>query len=332
MKVVGRCLLIIIGTLVGAGFASGQEIAIFFNRFGDYGWYGSFFSSAFFGLIILFVLKNVSKKNYETLMMRFSLLRWINEIFLLISFCVMIAGVSAFFEQQLKLPYWIGSMIATSICYLVFSYRYKGLEVFNIILVPCIILGILVIGLGTYSPDAMQDIRYTLPKMFTNSWFLSSILYVGYNSLMLIPILITFHDEDLKNSQKYYIAFLSFAVFTILGFLLVRVMRIYFPQILVFELPTLKLAEQIGTIAKSLYSFIILFSIFTTAISCGYSFLKMQEAKYEKKAFILCIIAIFLSKIGFSKLVSSMFPIFGYFGIFQIIVIIYLMLKERRNK
>ena len=250
-----------------------------------------------------------------------------NAIFLFICFCIMIAGISAFFEQQLKLPYWLGATIGASICFLIFSYRYQGLEVFNTLLVPFIILGIFMIGIGNYNSTLLQDIQYTIPKGFTKSWLLSSMLYVGYNSLMLIPILMTFPHQKLKKTMRYEIAFLSFLVFAVLGLLVFRGIAVFFPKILVFELPTLKLAEMLGGIEKTFYSIIILFAIFTTAISCGYSFLEIgrekiaqHSPKQQKKIEIaqqlfLCITAVVLSRIGFSHLLNTLFPIFGYFGI-----------------
>ena len=56
MKNVLKCTMIIVGTLIGAGFASGQEIATFFNRFLDNGLYGILISSLLFGVIIYFVM------------------------------------------------------------------------------------------------------------------------------------------------------------------------------------------------------------------------------------------------------------------------------------
>ena len=40
MNYIFKCLFIVIGTLIGAGFASGQEILTFFNRYGVNGYYG----------------------------------------------------------------------------------------------------------------------------------------------------------------------------------------------------------------------------------------------------------------------------------------------------
>ena len=66
MKEIFKCAMIIVGTLIGAGFASGQEIATFFNRFLDYGMWGLILACVLFGIIIFGVLSLVSKKNILT--------------------------------------------------------------------------------------------------------------------------------------------------------------------------------------------------------------------------------------------------------------------------
>lgn len=97
---------------------------------------------------------------------------------------------------------------------------------------------------------------------------------------------------------------------------------------MVYELPTLKLAEMLGGFFKVMYSFVILAALFTTACSDGYAFLEMREGKYELKAILLCIISILLSRVGFSNLVNTIFPLFGYLGILQIVIIVYRAIRK----
>ena len=203
---------------------------------------------------------------------------------------------------------------------------------------PFIILGILLVSFGKYDLSALDKVKYTLQSSFTNHFLLASILYVGYNSLMLMPILFTLKSYDLSRRGKVAVAIFSFLILCTVGVALFRAIGLFFPKILAFQLPTLKLASLLGPTAKFLYGFIILFAIFTTAISCGYSFLEMNEKNFMRKNLGLCVIAFLLSGIGFSGLVNTMFPIFGYFGVFELLVAVFrgkaprgeLREKERR--
>ena len=66
-------------------------------------------------------------------------------------------------------------------------------------------------------------------------------------------------------------------------------------------------------------------SIFTTSISLGISFLQnvsKNKKSYTQIAVIMCIIAVFISQLGFANLVNLLYPIFGYLGIIQILTMI----------
>ena len=68
MKNCFRVALVIIGTLIGAGFASGQEVYLFFYSYGIRGIIGIFISSILMGVIIyktLILVKENEINNYR---------------------------------------------------------------------------------------------------------------------------------------------------------------------------------------------------------------------------------------------------------------------------
>ena len=60
-----KIVFVIIGTLIGAGFASGQEIYIFFFSFGIKGLLGILISSIVIGITIHITLKLIKKNNVK---------------------------------------------------------------------------------------------------------------------------------------------------------------------------------------------------------------------------------------------------------------------------
>ena len=77
---------------------------------------------------------------------------------------------------------------------------------------------------------------------------------------------------------------------------------------------------------KKIYAFIILASIFTTAISVGIGFIQNispKQESYPQIVFFMCITSLIVSNIGFSKLVNFVYPIFGGLGILQMIMIFF---------
>lgn len=115
MKNILKVAFVIIGTLIGAGFASGQEIYLFFFSFGIKGLIGVLISSIFMGIVIYQTLNILNKysiqtykdflniliinKNNNKINIR-SITNWIVNIFILITFFIMIAGFGAYFEQE----------------------------------------------------------------------------------------------------------------------------------------------------------------------------------------------------------------------------------------
>ena len=91
------------------------------------------------------------------------------------------------------------------------------------------------------------------------------------------------------------------------------------------EMPAVYVISNIFGILKYGYGFVILASIFTTAISLGNSFLNnisKNKRQYIKIAIIITIISILVSKVGFSNLVNILYPVFGYLGFVQILKIL----------
>ena len=63
MKNILNVTFIIIGVILGAGFASGKEIYIFFAKYGKIGILGIIVSFLFLGLIIYKVIRNKKHNN-----------------------------------------------------------------------------------------------------------------------------------------------------------------------------------------------------------------------------------------------------------------------------
>ena len=61
MKSILKVVFVVIGTIIGAGFASGQEIWLFFNQYGNGGAIGMIASCSLSGIIIYQVLRIAEK-------------------------------------------------------------------------------------------------------------------------------------------------------------------------------------------------------------------------------------------------------------------------------
>ena len=343
-----KVVFVIIGTLIGAGFASGQELYVFFFAYGMKGLIGILISSCMFGIVIYKTLclaeeKNISnyKEFLEVLIpgetkgvniIRNSV-NFIINIFILVTFFIMIAGFGAYFEQEIGLNSILGSSILGILTFIVFMTSVKGVVKANEILVPILIGFLVIIGILNLQEINILNLDNYIIQTNNSNYIVSGMLYCSYNSILLIPVLLTLKDYIKNKKQIAGIATISTLIIVTLSIIVFLLLARVDVDIKNLEMPAVYVVSNSFKILKYAYGFIILASIFTTAISLGTSFLQnvvKNKKSYPQIVLIMCITAVVTSKIGFSNLINSLYPIFGYLGLLQIFKL--LIIKEKIDK
>lgn len=331
MREVFTIVLVIIGALVGAGFASGQEIYSFFYSYGSIGLVGIIITFFLISLTMYKSLKMIYENridNYDEFLKLFiknekvtKVINIIINILLLVTFYIMIAGFGAYFEQEIGFSKIIGSVLLAVMSAIVFFTSVKGVLKVSEYIVPILILFIIIIGginLVTINPDVEI-------VMIKNGWLLSSVTYCSYNMILLIPVLISLRKQITKKSHIKYIAIISGILMITISVMIYMLLMKIDIDISTLEMPVVYVIRCFFTKFKYVYAFIILSSIFTTAISIGIGFLQnicKSKKSYPQLVLFMCITSLIVSNFGFSKLVNFVYPLFGYLGIVQIIFII----------
>ncbi len=328
MKDILKTIFVIIGTMIGAGFASGQEIYLFFNKYGTIGILGMIISCVLTGLIIYKVFHIVKTKKihtYSEFLESISSNKKINKImkimiqgFLLVSFYIMVAGFSAYFNQEFGILIYIPAVIMAILCYITFANDTKGIVYINTILIPFLCVFIFYLGIKNLDFTTMY-FQNNIISNYQWGWLFSGILYASYNSILLIPILIELgnymNEKNKIKKASIWCAIILAILGLILFFLLLRGNN-YAQNV---ELPMIQITKEFGNIYSIIYGIVILIAIFTTAISSGYGFLKnLPTKKYKIATIITCLTSILVVPIGFSNLVNLLYPIFGVLGLMQI--------------
>lgn len=331
MKEIFTIVLVIIGSLIGAGFASGQEIYSFFYSYGVIGIIGIFIT---FGLICITTCKSLKIiyeneiDSYDNFLKVFikneKIVEFINiiiNILLLVTFYIMTAGFGAYFEQEIGVDKTIGSLILVIMSLAVFFTNVKGVLEISKLIVPILIIFIIIIGgINLITVNSSEKIDY-----INRGWLMSSVTYCSYNMILLIPVLISLRKQIKKKSNIKYIAIISGILMTIMSMMIYMLLMKSDIEISTIEMPIVYVVREFFAKFKSLYAFIILSSIFTTAISIGIGFLQnvsKNKKSYPQFVIFMCISSLVISRFGFSKLVNLVYPIFGYIGIVQIIFIL----------
>ena len=341
MSSILRVVFVIIGTLIGAGFASGQEVYLFFYSYGIKGIIGIFISSILMGIVIyktLILVKENDINNYKDLLYLLikneenkiflnikNIINIIINMFILITFFIMIAGFGAYFEQELGINSLIGSSILAILCFFVFRTNQKGVVKVSEILVPILIVFITIISILNLKDFDINNIKNYLINNNSYNFLLSSVVYCSYNSILLIPVLITLKNYINNKRQVIGISAISIIIIVLLSISLFFILTKVDVDISKLEMPAVYVVSKMFKLFEIIYGFIILGSIYTTAVSLGNSFLQnvsKNKKSYTHIAFIMCITSIAISQIGFSNLINYLYPIFGYLGIVQIIKLI----------
>ena len=124
-----------IGTVVGAGFASGQEILQFFNIFRQQGLFAILVVSLLFivfGYIIMSIGRKIGSDSHNHIINQVSgpflgrIFDFIITFFLFGAFTAMAAGTGAMLQQQFRIPFLIGSALLTALTALTVLFGVKG--------------------------------------------------------------------------------------------------------------------------------------------------------------------------------------------------------------
>ena len=325
--------LVIIGALIGAGFASGQEIFSFFYIYGKNGIYGILIMSILIGIFIYKSLKIIYQKqvyNYNDFLNLFikntkirNVILWIVNVLLLVSFYIMVAGFGAYFEQEIGINRIIGSIVLNLLCVIVFFSNIKGVLKASNLIVPFLIFFIFFIGIKN-----IVQIRTIDFYQMKNNWILSMLIYNSYNFILLMPVLISLKKQITKEKNIKKVSILVTIIILILSInIFFLLLNANIKEIENQEMPIVYIISNYFNKYKKIYAFIVLASIFTTAISVGLGFLQnisKNSNSYPQFVLFMCITSLLMSNIGFSKLLNFIYPVFGYIGILQIVIIFFI--------
>ena len=239
----------------------------------------------------------------------------------------MISGFSSFLKQEFGINSLIGSFIIVLLCYFILLKNIDGLIKVSNYLMPILIIFLIFISLNNLDfhnnyNNIFNRVNSVLPK---EGGIFKSVLYASYNCILLIPVLVTL-IKYIQNKNKILVtSIFNFVVTTLLSLSVYNLLLLGNQEIFNLDMPIIKIVEKYGSIYKILYVIMIAISIFTTAISTGYSFLInciKSKKTYKTMLGIVSFFAIFSSQISFSVFVDLLYPVLGIVGIFEIFLII----------
>ena len=323
-------------TIIGAGFASGQEILQFFSIYYEGGFYGIVLAGMLFSVIGFIVLDRVYKdriKNYDEFVLpAFGWLAgWIIEIavtlFMLCLFCIMIAGSGRVLTEKLGIPEEFSALIMCFLSMVFILTSIKGIVALSTVVTPVLVAGILFAGFYIITcRDTSVFSVDTYFKAATDNWFFSALIYVSYNSLMSIVVMSSLLPY-LKTKRTGRIGgLLGGILLCFVAFILNTALSFYSPVLMEKELPILGILGDYSNILSVLYAVVLWLAMLLSSVTSGFCFVDRVSSRLHINkpimTILMCAVAIPVSTLGFSRLIGGIYPIFGYIGLFIVFSIL----------
>jgi len=319
-----------IGAVIGAGFASGQEIMQFFILHSGKGLAGAALATflfAYLGGLVMFLSIKIKTANYKEFLNFLlgprlgKLMDGLSLFMLLGGLSVMLAGSAAVFGEHFGLPVRAGTWVVVILTSLVILGGLEGVMTANVFLVPLKLLAVFLISLTVLGVGGLPEL-HQLPREpaggVAGNWLVAGFLYVSYN--MVVPVAVL-SSLGRSVSLKLGIAGGALGGFLIgLAVFLVTLAGLaHMPEAASYQIPLLYLTGLLGSLFMQVLGILIWLAILTTAIADAHGFASRMapggSSLYRFWGTGACLLALPLSGLGFSGLVRVLYPLFGCAGL-----------------
>lgn len=324
------------GTVVGAGFATGKEILEFFTR---YGWTAVFTIAAatalfvWLGIRLMLLSGRIGARSYEDLNKTLFGDRaggWISLFTLIMLFgvtTVMLAGGGSLFEEHLRLSYQIGLFLTLILTYLLLEKGMSNILIVNSIVVPGMLVFVGLVVWATYRlPSAGNWIMLTSDYAPVKIAF-APVLYAAYNLAMAQAVLVPLGSEIRDKHTLYWGGLLGGLG---IGGMLVAchfALSAQMPGVARYDIPMGHLIAPLGRAVQLAYVMVIFGEIFTTFLSnvYGLTLQLQQRTGIRRKVLETAVLAgcYGLSQLGFGRLLSFLYPLFGLVSVVWFVMVIW---------
>lgn len=329
-----RTGFLFMGTMIGAGFASGREIQTFYGGVqASFLWFALLTAicyGAVFGIVI-----NRSGRNGITDLQGFVGIamprcRGGFEAFSMGCYLIVFAGMLAGVDALARVCCGIGEFpfvsLLTLILVVITVYGgMDGLMCVNNLLVPVLIVSMLIVSLVSISfPNLL---KLSVPSVgMQPKGVIKALLYIGMNLFLSLGVM----TEASKTIEKKDVVKNALFVFLATFPLLLAVGTAIFSSSVVSEasdMPLLSIAVRLDGGIGIFFGLVIWGASFTTLLSSAFPLVRYVSIyTNDNRSKALASVAVsgfLLSRLGFSRIVELLYPVMGIAGWFFLIVFLF---------
>ncbi|QQZ08133.1 YkvI family membrane protein [Heyndrickxia vini] len=335
-KWIGACQIaaVYVGTVIGAGFATGREIVVFFTKYGFIGILSILIAGYLFivlGSKIMVKAIDLKAHSYEVFNQylfgrRIAKLMNIFMLLMLLGVSgVMFSGAGSVFEDHLGLDKNIGIYLTIGLTILIMVIGTKGVFAVNSFVVPMMVLFNFIIMTQSIVAPNFANIFFHIPEV-ENGWrfFLSPFSYAALNltlaQAVLVPIAYEVNDKEIVK----WGGIIGGGLLTLI-LISSHITLVMLPNVNQYDIPMAIIVQNTFSSIYFIYVAIIYGEIFTSIIGNIYGLGKQLRQYLSLKMFwiYMMIIAVvtLISKINYGTLLSFLYPLFGYISLLFIILL-----------
>lgn len=296
-------ILALVGSVVGSGFITGKEIALFFARNGYWGYLGGGIA-----IIIFFLMFRLFLLRGEKINKILSSNKFFISISLILNTILSSSMLSGMMKVSGGLPSFARIVIIIlvfAMCFLIFKRGGGAFNKLNLIFVPIMILSFLVIILSMLGGEIGGG------EVFSSIWF--SLLYTALN-ISSMALLLSSMGEGLSNRQKTQVALISSLAFGVLLLITVTVL-IQNEWVIGYDMPLLYLASGWKKGVMSLLVFVGSLTTLFSLVFSSSSYLRGLNINEMINFSISILLPSLISLCGFGFIVTYLYPLASVFGI-----------------
>ncbi len=337
------------GSIVGAGFLSGQELWQFFGSYGRLGLLGFILALALQGILVYIILsyaKDSKLSDFDKILVKKDIkpLRYffiISElVFVFGVVMIMYAGSGSLLKTAFGLNDFVGSLLFAIAITVVAFLGLGGITKILSATIPFLTVLTLIISimaLSKYGFPTFSNAQVTGKTALMPNFVVAFILFSVHNIFCILGVLAPLGCElKSKSSASNGMVLCSLLLTVITLSVLFPLYSV--PDFASKDLPMLDLAKTVSAPLFFIYAILLLTGMFGSALShlvsvTDFVYRKSEFLNRKKYLFILplSISAFVLSRFGFSKLISIMYPLSGYVGVIGLGLIIYNFIKLKLN-
>ncbi|MCY7858223.1 hypothetical protein OZL46_06075 [Bacillus sonorensis] len=329
-----KWMLLILGSLIGAGYASGQEIWQFF---GDESGLAILLFTIMFSLSTYIVMKISFEERtahflpvLETLLgpMLAKVYDGLIILYLFTTTIVMIAGGGVTL-QIFRIPFWAGVGLFALCTVLLFLWGLNGILSVNSYLIPILVAGLLY-ALISFQTAHHQPWLLDLNRQY--NWP-AGIAFASLNILSVVAVLSAVGKELKGLGEARIASILSGLVFGVISFMYNETLVVLAGELSHYEIPLFAVLEGAPFPIFIFMTGVLCVAIYTTTISSilalSSRFLTLVEWPRWIIALLLLLLMLPFTSFGFSNLIALLYPIYGLLNLYLLVnILLYPILSK----